>query len=127
MSTVKLAILGARYQLKSPDRFVLIDKENLQFLIDAAEKSEIPPATDAGAILSADQVMAEIATVASPVVGAVLRDAYDGHGRWGDKDKGKVADVALRDLALESVTMYRRKVSRDQAPAHVREKARKPC
>lgn len=72
-----------------------------------------------GALLTADEVMAEIAEVASRPVLAVLRDAYAGKGRFPE-DKGKIADVVCRDLALEPVTMYRRKVAKSDAPIRAR-------
>lgn len=76
----------------------------------------------ASELLSGDQVMAEMEGVASPVVAKVLRDAYEGNGRW-PSDKGKIADVVLRDLGLEPVTMYRRIVAKDDAPIRVKKRA----
>ena len=74
------------------------------------------------ALLTADEVMAEMEEVASPVVAKVLRDAYAGNGRW-PSDKGKIADIVVRDLGLEPVTMYRRKVPKDEAPIRVKKRA----
>ena len=74
------------------------------------------------ALLTADQVMSEMEELASPVVAKVLRDAYEGNGRW-PSDKGKIADVVLRDLGLELVPMYRRLVAKDDAPIRVKKRA----
>ncbi len=73
-----------------------------------------------GAFLTADQVMAEIEAVASEPVKKALRLCYDGKGRDPANEKGKIADVALRDLALEPVTLYRRRVPREEAPIYAR-------
>ena len=72
------------------------------------------------AMLTADEVMVEIEGVASAPVMKALRLVYDGKGRDPAREMGKIADVALRDLALEPVTLYRRKVPRNEAPAYVR-------
>lgn len=76
-----------------------------------------------GALLTADEVMAETEEVASGMVGKALRMVYEGRGRDPKREKGTIAQVVLRDLALEPVQMFRRQVAKDEAPIRKRARA----
>lgn len=90
---------------------------------DQASSAMLGALEEKGALLSAEQVMAEVYAAAHPAVAKVLRDAFEGRGFSPKTETGCVAGVALRDLALEPVTMYRRRVAKAEAPIQLRRSA----
>lgn len=90
---------------------------------DQASSAMLGALEEKGALLSAEQVMAEVYAAAHPAVAKVLRDAFEGRGFSPKTETGCVASVALRDLALEPVTMYRRRVAKAEAPIQLRRSA----
>ena len=77
-----------------------------------------PP--EKGELLTAEEVMEEVAKVASAPVMAALRITFE--GKFRSDLKGIIPEVVLRDLGLEPVTLYRRKVPKEEAPVYKRQK-----